>query len=295
MSKIEKIVKAIKEKETLFLKTSGTSTGDKKDISVDLGSRYSSVRRLELEKTYTVGFLYDLDSWASVSTISFCVKNNINFVKITNYEQCFDASIHHLCMTPSQLLNISLINKQNLSVRQVTLGGEYATQNVIDKCKTIFPNARVTHVYAATEVGDICAVSDGLEGIPQHKFKDYQILEDKIIINGVELSDMWQLNDGRYYFLGRADHKVNVAGNLVNPVELEKIIQNLPGVENCVIYSKRVPIIGNALFLKYVGSIEKAELKSILQRKLNKFQIPFIKKGNLIETNSNGKKIRVFK
>jgi acyl-coenzyme A synthetase/AMP-(fatty) acid ligase len=53
-----------------------------------------------------------------------------------------------------------------LPLRQVTLGGEIATQDLLDALRRTYPEAKITHVYATTETGSVFAVSDGRAGFP---------------------------------------------------------------------------------------------------------------------------------
>jgi acyl-CoA synthetase (AMP-forming)/AMP-acid ligase II len=52
------------------------------------------------------------------------------------------------------------------SLRYVTLGGEVASQALLDRLHAAFPEARITHIFAATETGALFSVTDGREGFP---------------------------------------------------------------------------------------------------------------------------------
>lgn len=49
---------------------------------------------------------------------------------------------------------------------RITLGGEAADGQLLEQARALFPTARVTHVYATTELGEVFRVSDGLPGFP---------------------------------------------------------------------------------------------------------------------------------
>jgi acyl-CoA synthetase (AMP-forming)/AMP-acid ligase II len=51
-------------------------------------------------------------------------------------------------------------------LRQITLGGELSDQPLLDSLRSEFPPARLTHIYATTELGRCFAVTDGLAGFP---------------------------------------------------------------------------------------------------------------------------------
>ena len=51
-------------------------------------------------------------------------------------------------------------------LRQVTLGGEPVDQGVLDQLAGVFPEARITWIYASSEVGASIVVHDGRAGFP---------------------------------------------------------------------------------------------------------------------------------
>ncbi|HTR97852.1 MAG TPA: AMP-binding protein [Candidatus Acidoferrales bacterium] len=53
-----------------------------------------------------------------------------------------------------------------LAFEQLTLGGERVDQAVLDQLHARFPRARLSHIYASTEVGAAIVVHDGREGFP---------------------------------------------------------------------------------------------------------------------------------
>ena len=57
-------------------------------------------------------------------------------------------------------------------VRQVTLGGEASTQDLLDRLRTLFPGAIVSQVYATTELGSCFSVTDGRCGFPASLLDD---------------------------------------------------------------------------------------------------------------------------
>ena len=61
----------------------------------------------------------------------------------------------------------------------------------------------------------------------------------------VDTSDMVQLRDGRYHFIGRREGVINVGGQKVHPEEVEAVINQLPGVRMARVRAHRSPITGS--------------------------------------------------
>ena len=290
--KIQEIIKNIK-KDNVVIKSSGTSGCKAKKIKLSLKEIKSKYINKNYPEDYTLGFFYDLESWAAINTILFCQANNIDFIYLKNVNDIFNNKIDHLCMTPSQIRQCAMLEKEYKSAIQVTLGGEYSTQHDIEIAKKIFPNSTVTHVYSSTETGDICSSSDMKEGFYKDKFKNIIVNKDCIIVNGKKLNDIWVLKNNRYYFKGRSDCFVKVAGLKVNLEEIEKKIMSLNVVKDCILYPVKNKITENILVLEYVGKIDKNNLKLKLRETLKKHQMPIIKKVEKIKLNKNGKKQRI--
>lgn len=51
------------------------------------------------------------------------------------------------------------------ALEQVTLGGEAVPGDLLDELRTAFPGARISQVYASTELGSITSVTDGRPGL----------------------------------------------------------------------------------------------------------------------------------
>jgi len=291
-SKIQKIIENIK-KENVVIKSSGTSGSKPKKNKLSIKKIKSKYKRKNYPDNYILGFFYDLESWAAINTILFCQVNDIDFVYLKSVNDIFNKKIDHLCMTPSQIRQCAMLDKEYEIAIKITLGGEYSTQHDIDLARKIFPNAIISHVYSSTETGDICSSSDMKEGFCKEKFKNIIVNKDHVVINEKKLNDIWVLKNDRYYFKGRSDCFVKVAGLKVNLEEIEKEIMSLSVVEDCVLYAKENKITENILILEYVGKIDKNSLKLKLRETLKKHEMPIIKKVKKIKLNKNGKKQRI--
>ncbi len=95
-----------------------------------------------------------------------------------------DGGVDHASATPSYWRRLALFaDRKMLSqvpLRQVTMGGEPADQQVLDSLHEMFPQARIVHIYATTELGRCFSVTDGLAGFPVSFLK-------QPTVDGVEL------------------------------------------------------------------------------------------------------------
>jgi acyl-CoA synthetase (AMP-forming)/AMP-acid ligase II len=156
-------------------------------------------------------------------------------------------------------------------VRRVTMGSAPLTQALVDKVQALFPNAIVNNSYGTTEAGPVVfgphphgrprpPTSAGYpapgsemelregpnpdEGVlymrnPSH-MEGYHNLPQK---TAEVMHDGWYRSgdifrrdaDGFFHFLGRADDMFVVGGENVWPGEIEKLIERLDGVHQCLV------------------------------------------------------------
>lgn len=145
---------------------------------------------------------------------------------------------------------------QYLRPKYVRLSGEIADQQTINKLRRIFPTAGVDHAFATSEAGVGFTVRDFLAGFPAnfipHPNNDSSIemkIEDgslrlrstrvaKGYLGGVpfpvsddgfvDTNDLVQFENGRYYFQGRREGMINLAGLKVFPEEVEDVLISHP-------------------------------------------------------------------
>jgi acyl-coenzyme A synthetase/AMP-(fatty) acid ligase len=160
-------------------------------------------------------------------------------------------------------------------VRQLTLGGEYASGKLLEQCRAVWPRARITHVYATTEAGDICAVSDGHEGLPVAKLVDHRLTEEgELVVDGYATGDLWERRGERLHFLGRREDIINVGGAKVAPSLVEAACLELPQVTHCRAYAVKSALLGQVVGLDYVGTLEAGELRTLLRASLPRHAVP---------------------
>ena len=195
----------------------------------------------------------------------------------------------------------------DLHLKQITLGGEIADESILGRLRTVFRDARVTHIYASTEAGALFSVQDGQPGFPaawletgvdgvalriQHgvlqvrsarAMKRYVNKDTGTVIT----PDGWlmtgdtveQVGD-RILFRGREDTTLNVGGGKVRPEEVEALLLSLPEVAEARVYGVLNPITGAVVGADIVlrnDLVESEARHSILtqaRRNLESYKVP---------------------
>jgi acyl-coenzyme A synthetase/AMP-(fatty) acid ligase len=186
----------------------------------------------------------------------------------------------HVSGTPTFWRTFLLTLSGSLSdipLKQITIGGEAVDQDLLDRLRAAFPDARIIQIYASTEAGALFAVNDGRAGFPARWLQDgvedvrfrirdgvLQTISPRAMLGYVQgrasaLSDDGWLGTGdlvevqgdRVVFRGRSDTVINVGGATVAPEEVERTLMELPFVRDVKVFGKPNPIVG-ALVHAYV-------------------------------------------
>jgi acyl-CoA synthetase (AMP-forming)/AMP-acid ligase II len=145
-------------------------------------------------------------------------------------------------------------------VRQVTVGGEAATDEGLAALRRQFPSAQVSHVYATTELGTCFSVSDGRAGFPSAWLDDaarrlgLRIVEGELQVRRQEqgappgpwgaTGDLVERVGERVFFRGRVTELINVGGVKVAPLAVEELLLRVPGVLHARVWGKPNPVTG---------------------------------------------------
>jgi len=185
---------------------------------------------------------------------------------------------------------------QGSPLRQITLGGEVATQDVLDGLKQVFPNSRTVHVYGLTETGRLFSVDDGLEGFPKRFLEGPPRPGVELKIEGGQLharstraamlaydgqtalqdqnggwfdtGDLVEIRGDRVLFLGRNSDVINVGGRKVMPSDVEAVLRAVPGVAEVRVYGRKSSLAGQivAADLVLVDGADAEGIRSEAQR-----------------------------
>lgn len=187
------------------------------------------------------------------------------------YEAAKRHGVDQISGTPTFWRSFLMVARPaEMELRQITLGGEATDQITLDRIRTAFPEARVTHTYASTEAGVVYAVHDGREGFPaawleradapiQLRVRDgflqirnanamrgylteaaQPLLED----GWLATADRVEVEGDRVRVIGRDDATINVAGSKVYPLAVEAFLLKQEGVAEARVFGVPNPISG---------------------------------------------------
>lgn len=294
---IERIYKS-KSKITLF--TSGT-TGQPKKISHSVSNLIREVRTSEKFKENIWAFAYNPTHMAGLQVFFQALLNENTIHNIFEYPKndiitiINKYKITNISATPTFYRLLVPLKEPINSLNNVSLGGEKSSTDLIQKISNSFPNAKVLNIYASTEAGTLFSTSGSSFKILPSKINLVKILNGELLIHksligeheGIDFQEGWFksgdmveiINSKTYEFVfsSRKNEMINVGGNNVNPIEIETIIDEIPGVKKSYVFGKPNPILGNMLHVKIQidrHNITELSIKKYLNNKLERFQIP---------------------
>jgi acyl-coenzyme A synthetase/AMP-(fatty) acid ligase len=147
-----------------------------------------------------------------------------------------------------------------MRVHTISMGGEPATQDLLDALRATLAPARLVHVYASSEHGSIFSVSDGRAGFPAAWLgrrlgsgAALAVRDGELCISPRPGSDYLPIGDAvsvegdRVHFDGRVDQIINVAGQKISLVQVESALRSVPGVADARAYAIASPVTGRVL------------------------------------------------
>jgi len=254
--------------------TSGT-TGEPKRIAHTLDSLSRGVRAGGTD--FIWGLLYDPNRMAGTQVLLQGLRSGAPIIAPSLHAPLperlamfVEAGVTAISASASQWRQmLQAPNARQIPLRQITLGGEIADQLILDALRVAFPDARIVHVFAATETGTAFSVTDGLSGFPISYLTDpprgvqLQIRDDILHVKSpgssvagpdgfVSTGDVVETVGDRVHFRGRASGIVNVGGTNVSPEAVETILREHPDVVEAVVSAKANALVGNTLVAKVV-------------------------------------------
>jgi len=149
---------------------------------------------------------------------------------------------------------------------RITLGGEAADGRLLERAHAVFPNAKLTQIYATTELGEVFRVADGLPGFPASWM-------DRALPGGVRLSmrrdgellvqlsrdtaevgtgDLVERRGDRFEFTGRRSDVIVVGGAKVYPKRVEEVLRGVAGIAEARVYGQPSGITGEIVAAEVV-------------------------------------------
>ncbi|MER7891500.1 AMP-binding protein [Micromonospora sp. NPDC094482] len=155
-------------------------------------------------------------------------------------------------------------------LRQITLGGEPVDQAILDQLRALFPAARLSWIYASSEVGAAIVVHDGRAGFPVEWLDRIvpgrpalSVRDEELVITSpyhgagldgaVRTGDRVQVVGDRVVITGRLDaDEINVGGSKVSAGLVRDVLTAHPGVVWARVTGRRAPMLGRMVVAEVV-------------------------------------------
>ena len=322
---INEVVKRMTEtkKWKLTLYTSGT-TGRPKKVEHTFPT---------LTRTVKIHEKFENDIWAFAYNPTHMAGLQVFFQAFLNQNSLIYVFGESISKIPSLLLknlvsNISatstfyrnllpyLQGNEYLTVKRITFGGEKYDASLEKRLKNVFPNAKITNIYASTEAGSLFKARGDIFEMLVEQQQFLRITEEKELCihhsllgksGSIPLIDGWfhtgdlveVVDETHFKFLYRQSDMINVGGYKVNPLEVESLLIHLPDVMDVLAKSKKNSVTGEILIVDVVkratadGQKLKKEIKQYAAENLQEWKVPrIIKFVDELPSTRTGKKVR---
>jgi acyl-CoA synthetase (AMP-forming)/AMP-acid ligase II len=151
-------------------------------------------------------------------------------------------------------------------IDRITLGGEAADGGLLAQAAEAFPAAKLSHVYATTELGEVFRVTDGRPGFPAAWLgralpsggrlgmrRDGELLV-QLSRDSAEVGtgDLIERMGDRYEFTGRRGDVIVVGGAKILPARVEEILRGVAGVAEARVYGLPSAVTGELVAAEIV-------------------------------------------
>ena len=284
----------------IWLLTSG-STGRPKRVAHTLDS-LTTVGGDQPARTWLCPYAHGAYAWWQVVTLGLTVPGqDVVFIEPDELDSwprtALDAGVTAASGTPTfwrQALYRDPEAVAALPLEQVTLGGEPVDQAILDRLTELFPNARVSWIYASSEAGASIAVHDGRAGFPEAWLDrdvpgrpGLSIVDGELVIaspkrgEGIDehlrTGDRVEVVDGRVLITGRlASDEINVGGSKASASQVRDVLQAHPAVAWASVKGRKAPIVGNIVTAEVVpsGPLTEEELGAWARDRLPDYSVP---------------------
>ncbi len=272
-------LRRIEESGRVWLLTSG-STGRPKRIGHTLES-LTTVHGRQPERVWLNPYSPGTYAWWQVVTISLTMAHQHMVVVEPSELDAWPviAAEHGVTAasgTPTFWRQTLYRDSQALAkvpFEQITLGGEPVDQAILDQLHDIFPQARISWIYASSEVGASIVVHDGKAGFPKawldrqpSQGSERPVLSvegNELVITSphhgagldgpVHTGDRVEIVDDRVLITGRLDSdEINVGGSKVSAGLVRNVLNTHPAVAWARVYARKAPIVGRMVAAEVV-------------------------------------------
>lgn len=191
-----------------------------------------------------------------------------------------DHGVTHASATPTYwrfvLAELAADGRNAPDLRQITLGGEATSEQLLAALERAFAGARITQIYGANEFGKNRSVRDTSTGLPlttltedddiQLKVEDGELwVKSAYAMRGYygeepldpdewrRTGDLVEVVGDRVFFRGRTSDVINVGGVKVHPLPVEDRITVVPGVQMARVYGRPNALTGAIVAVEVVA------------------------------------------
>lgn len=297
---------------TLF--TSGT-TGVPKKVTHGFASVARFVKFSSKHQQSVWGFAYHPTHMAGLQVFLQALLNGSSIVRLFGlkqeeiWQEISKNGVTHLSATPTFYRLLLPCNQNFNTVLRLTSGGEKFNERTFVQLSAVFPNAKITNVYASTEAGSLFASENEVFHISKDQASLIKVVNDELMIHnslmGISAisNDEWyatgdlvsfESNEStQFRLVSRKNEMINVGGYKVNPHEVEEAILGIDEIKSVRVYAKSNAVLGNVICCELVTddhSMTEAKIRSYLQTKLQEFKIPrMIRFVDSLSTTKSGK------
>ncbi|HSN50279.1 MAG TPA: AMP-binding protein, partial [Bacteroidales bacterium] len=269
---------------TITLFTSGT-TGSPKKVSHSFESITRFVKVSAKHTGDVWGFAYHPAHMAGIQVFFQALLNGNPVIRLSGlpkeqmYEEIRISGITHISATPTFYRLMLPFDATFPAVKGITSGGEKFDKQTIRQLSRIFPEARITNVYASTEAGTLFAADGDTFSVSPEisdriKFENNELLihtsltgnrgtPDQEWYHTGDLVEIVSENPTRFRFVSRNNEMINVGGFKVNPQEVEEMMRTIPGIEDARIFAKNNSVLGNIICSEVVRTDDGLDEASI--------------------------------
>jgi acyl-coenzyme A synthetase/AMP-(fatty) acid ligase len=307
---IQKCLNADQWSVTLF--TSGT-TGLPKKVTHTLKSLLRGVKLGAAYQDTVWGFTYNPTHIAGLQVLLQAFLNHSSVVDLykKKSKEIFalikEHNVTHISATPTfyRILEDGILK----SVKRVTSGGEKLDQNTEAKIGRLFPNGKLSNIYASTEAGTLFVAKGDIFIVPENIKNLVRIENNELLISAELMGQADFLSEREWYhtgdlveilneeplqfrFVSRKNEMINIGGMKVNPGEVEDVLLQVPHIRQVRVYGQENKLIGQILAADIVtdSDILEKEIRIFMKDKLQNYKIPrVINFVQALETTRTGK------
>lgn len=315
LEKIEKISDHEDDSEPVLVQMSSGTTGEPKCIdrswtSIDIELQNYIENFDDLSQMTAVVACPVNHSYGLICGILASIKRGSEPVIITNFNPKYiinkvrETVSPILYSSPALITTITMMVKAEQPIHAIMTSGTLMQATWLEqaekKCEKLYQQYGCSEVGCIALGGDIKSIHDQGFPLPHLKVASGSspdqlseivvTTENNTIISTRDLGFLDSNN--RLHFISRIDEMINVSGLNVYPAEVEKVVMDMPGIRDAVVFKKKHMFGNDQVCLQFIAEQDVADekIRAWCSQYLNKYQVPIqITQVKNIERLPNGK------